>query len=107
VQGMPRMGEAVFYHPASRTLFLTDLAFNLHSVPGPFARTMLRLMGAWDRFGPSRLAHLFMKDKPALRRSIDQILEWDFDRITLTHGDVVETGGHELFERCWRESLPG
>ena len=29
------------------------------------------------------------------RATIDQILAWDFDRVTVTHGEVLEHGGKE------------
>jgi len=58
-------------------------------------------MGGYGHFGPSRLARSFMKDRPAVRRGIERILEWDFDRVTVTHGEVLETGGHALFEKAY------
>jgi len=30
-----------------------------------------------------------------VRGSIDRILSWDFDRVTVTHGEMVETEGRE------------
>jgi hypothetical protein len=105
VSGMPRIGEIVFFHPKSKTLMITDLAFNMGAEGGFLARTMLKLMGAYDRFGPSRLARSFMKDKAALRESVGHILEWDFERITLTHGDIVEQDGHRLLATAYEEAL--
>jgi hypothetical protein len=26
---------------------------------------------------------------------VDRILRWDFERVTMTHGDVLERGGRE------------
>lgn len=103
VAGAPRMGEVVFFHPGSRTLLLTDLAFNMRQVDGGIARFALKLMGAYGRFGPSRLARSFFKDREALRASLDRILAWDFDRIVVTHGEVVESGGRGLFEEAYRD----
>ena len=40
---------------------------------------------------------LGIRDRRAARASVDKILQWDFDRIIVTHGDVLETGGHERF----------
>ena len=55
----------------------------------------MRLVGAHSYFGPSRLARSMIKDRAALRASVDRILAWDFDRVVVTHGDLVETGGRE------------
>jgi hypothetical protein len=37
-----------------------------------------------------------IKDKRAMRKSIDRILEWDFDRVIMAHGQVVERDGRDL-----------
>jgi hypothetical protein len=29
-----------------------------------------------------------------MRASLDRILAWDFDRVTVAHGEILETGGH-------------
>jgi len=29
------------------------------------------------------------------------VLEWDFDRVILAHGAVLETGGKALFRAAW------
>jgi hypothetical protein len=93
-RGLPWLNEVVFFHPASRTLLLTDLAFNV-----PVGRVwgvplIFRLMGAEGVFGPHRLVRWAIRDKQAALQSLKAILEWDFDRITVTHGDIVESGGH-------------
>lgn len=54
-------------------------------------RLFLRIHGAYGRFGPTRLVRLLLRDRAALAR----ILGWDFDRIIVTHGDVLEHGGQE------------
>ena len=101
VEGAPVLGEIVFFHPSSRTLLLTDLCFNMVHSDSFITRLVLRIMGGYGHFGPSRLAKSFMKDKAAIRRGIDKILEWDFDRVTVTHGVVLERGGHEKFKQSY------
>ncbi|MEW6271408.1 MAG: DUF4336 domain-containing protein [Thermodesulfobacteriota bacterium] len=90
-EGAPFMNEVVFFHPASRTLILTDLAFNVRTRNR--ARLFHRLVGATDRFGPHLIVRLGIRDKAAARRSRDALLGWDFDRVVVAHGDVLETGG--------------
>ncbi len=41
------------------------------------------------------MLRLSIRDKSALRKSIDRILAWDFDRVIVTHGDVLECGGQD------------
>ena len=94
VGGCPQMSEWVFLHPATRTLILTDLAFNFQQVNSFVTRIFLRINGALGRFGPSRLARsFFMKDKAQVRTGIENILSWDFDRVVVAHGEVLEGGG--------------
>ena len=92
LRGCPRMEEIAFFHQASRTLVLTDLCFNMQSVAGLLPRFFFTLTGALDRFGPSRIFKTTIKDAAALRAGIDRVLEWDFDRVVVTHGDVLESG---------------
>lgn len=97
VRGMPKMNEVVFFHAASRSLIIADLAFNL-GPDGPWwFAGLMRAYGAWGRFGPTRLEKWMMRDRTAVRASMDRVLEWDFDRIIVGHGRNVETGGKQAF----------
>ena len=91
--GAPAINEVVFLHRSSRTLLLTDLAFNVPSGPGNRARIFHWLVGATGRFGPHRIVRAVIRDREAARRSLATILAWDFDRVIVTHGDVLERGG--------------
>ena len=96
VRGAPSMNEVVFLHRASRTLVCLDLCFNVRRSSSLFTRAFMRANGALGRFGPSRLfRYTILKDPAALRESVDRILDWDFDRVTVAHGDVLESGGRE------------
>jgi len=99
--GVPRMGEVVFFHAASKTLFLTDLAFNLH--PRDFVtRLFMRVNGGLERFGPTRIfRHVMLRDRAALRASLERVLRFDFERIVVTHGEIVPRGGRELFRAAF------
>lgn len=99
--GIPKIGEVVFVHKPSRTLLNTDMMHNVHHEPQWFARTAWRLMGSYGRFGPSRLERWFTKDRNALRASVDRVLSWDFDRVTVAHGEILETGGKDRVREGW------
>lgn len=96
-RGAPAVNEVVFFHPATRTLLLTDLAFNFPASRGAGlrARFFLWLVGAAGRWGPHRLMRLLIRDRAAARGSVEKLLQWNFDRVIVTHGEVLETGGHE------------
>ena len=96
VGGIPKLQEVVLLHRASRTLILTDLAFNIRQSDSWFTRFFMRLNGAYGHFGPSRIFRTLVKDRAALRSSLNRMQEWDFDRIIVTHGEVLETGGKSV-----------
>jgi len=98
VGGIPKLQEVVLLHRASRTLILTDLAFNIQQSDSWFTRFFMRLNGAYGHFGPSRIFRTLVKDRAALRSSLNRMQEWDFDRIIVTHGDVLETGGKSAMQ---------
>lgn len=103
-RGAPFMNEVVFFHPATRTVLFTDLVFNLpaHGMGNAASRLFFRLLGANGRFGPHRMVkYLFIRDRAAARESVERILRWDFERVTLTHGAVLEQGGHDAVRRAF------
>lgn len=102
IRGMPRLNEVVFFHAASRSLLIADLAFNL-GPDGPWLLGLImRTNGIWGRFGPSRFCKSMMRDKAAVRASLDRILEWDFDRVIVGHGRNLETKGKEIFREAFQ-----
>ena len=53
------------------------------------------LAGMARHFDTARVLNSFAVVEQA-RRSLDRILAWDFDRVVVAHGDVLERGGREL-----------
>ncbi len=72
---------------------LTDLAFNVPAGKVWGVPLVYRLMGAEGVFGPHRFIRWSIRDGNAALRSLRKILEWDFDRVIVTHGEILETGG--------------
>ena len=100
------VSEAVFLHRPSRTLILTDLVFHLRRTDRAFERWIWRLSGEWECFGPSRTARRFLLVDPGLVRSIlERILSWDFDRVIMAHGEILETGGPEAMRSAFASWL--
>jgi hypothetical protein len=99
-KGATQLNEVVFFHRASRSAIFTDLVFN---VPADFkdARIFYTVVGARGRFGPHRLVRTTIRDRKAARESVAKILEWDFDRVIVTHGDVLESGGKAKFAQAF------
>jgi hypothetical protein len=93
VRGYPLMNEVAFCHRASRTLLTSDLVFNIGADAARMTRIAFRLLGGYGRCGPTLSERLLIRDRAAARRSLERILAWDFDRVVLAHGHVLEHGG--------------
>jgi hypothetical protein len=94
-RGRPYENEVVFFHRRSRTLVLCDLAFNFGPTAAAPTRWLMKLLRSYGHFGPSTLDPFLIRDRDAARESLDRILAWDFDRVVVAHGDVLERGGRE------------
>jgi uncharacterized protein DUF4336 len=88
--------ETVFHHPASRSLISVDLIENFATSPHGPTRLYLELGGIHGKPGWSRLGRWLYRDRPAARASFDRLAAWDFDRILLAHGDIIERDGPRL-----------
>lgn len=100
--GIPKLNEFAFFHKPSRTLILTDLAFNIGKEGAWWTKLFFSLNDAYGKFGQSRLMRSMIKDKAALQNSLEKVYHWDFDRIVVSHGDIVETGGKEIMRRAFQ-----
>jgi len=96
VEGMPRLAENALLHRSSRTLVLTDLVFNLPWEPGEKIPFFLRWVSGFRSFpGTSRLVKMCVKDKAAVRESLERIVAADFDRIVVGHGLIMSSNAKE------------
>jgi hypothetical protein len=91
INGIPSYDEVVFFHRPSRTLVLSDISFNY--TPAQAASDP----GAATGLGPHDRIRAAITDHQALTESIEQVLRWPFDRVILSHGQIVETDGHAHF----------
>ncbi len=94
-RGFPLPNEVVFFHAATQTLIATDLAFNIQEDSPALTRLGFRALGGYGRLGPTWLERLLIRNRAAARASLARILEWDFERVIVAHGRVVERGGRE------------
>jgi len=88
-RGAPGVDEYVFYHRATRTLVVTDLAFNIERPRGLLANVVLFLMGCHRRFGQSRSFRYFVKDRSAAAEAAARMLSLPFQTLVMAHGEIV------------------
>ena len=109
VRGNKHIWEVAFYHRQSRTLLLVDLIENFTDKT-PNVNWVLSLwwkvvFRMWNNPKPAPEYQLGWKDRAAARRSLRKILEWDFDRIILSHGDLIEVNAKERAKEAWTRPL--
>jgi len=90
VAGALKMNEHVFFHEPSRSLVVSDLVFNIHRDANVPMAIVLWLNGAYAKTAQSRVWRFVVKDRIAAADSAAAILDFDFDRVVVGHGDVIE-----------------
>ena len=109
VRGSRWMWEVAFFHRASQTLSLVDLIENITDAT-PRVNWVLKLwwkglFRMWNKALPAPEYRMGWKDKAAAKASLKRILAWDFKRIILAHGDLVETDARQMAETAWASVL--
>jgi hypothetical protein len=90
-----QLDETVFVHHATRTLIASDITENFTTSPHWPTRLYLKMSGVHGKVGWSRLLRFVYRDRAAARRSVDALIEHDFDRVVIAHGDVIPAGGKD------------
>lgn len=94
IQGAPVARDTALLHVPSRTLILTELIFNFGDHEPLWTELLLRVaVGGEHHPGMSRPFKAGVKDEAAFKSSLAEILSWDFDRVIVGHGDVIESDG--------------
>ncbi|TNE51849.1 MAG: hypothetical protein EP343_03030 [Deltaproteobacteria bacterium] len=100
--------EVVVLHQPSRTLVVTDLVFNIPPSAPWMTRVAMRCLCGYPGCKTTLLERIGMQ-RDLARRELTTLLSWDFDRIVMAHGEVVETGGKEALRRAfqwlWKKKL--
>lgn len=96
------VNEVVFYHPGSKTLIITDSAFNFDNSFPTITQLAARVIGSYQVLKPSWLEKIAVKDKQTLKESIDRVLKWDFHRIIMAHGKIVESNAKSQLSKGYQ-----
>jgi hypothetical protein len=108
LRGTRVIREVAFFHRASRTLILVDLVENLTPATrgtNLFVRVLYRALRMWNRPGPAPEYRFPSRDQARVREGLERILAWDFDRVILSHGDLVTGDAKRIVARAWRKIL--
>lgn len=97
--GFVPLQEIVFYHSTSQTLILTDACFNFDRSFPLATRWAGQCLRSYGQLRPSILEKLATRDKLAVRQSVEQILQWAFQRIVVAHGAIVTRHAKAQFQQ--------
>ena len=101
IPGMPKLSETLFLHRTTGTLICCDLLLNFKRNDNWLTRLYLKLNCLYGKPGASKLAmNIAIQSRDAVREGIQNVLEWDFDRIIVSHGNIIETGGKEILRKA-------
>ena len=94
IQGAPEARDTALFHVPSRTLILTELIFNFGGDEPIWTELLLRVaVGGEHHPGMPRPVKAGVKDAAAFQSSLATIIGWDFYRVIVGHGDVIEQDG--------------
>jgi hypothetical protein len=101
--GMPKLNEFVFFHPQSKTLFVTDFCFNIMDDMGFGGWLLYNIFGTYQRFAVSKILIKFVTDQTAFRKSLATLFSYDFDNIVMSHGLVIIGEGRSKLQAALQE----
>jgi hypothetical protein len=111
VQGTRIMREVAMFHRVSRTLILVDLIENFTDATphtgGALKFWFKYVFRMWNNPRPAPEYRMGWSDRRAAATSLRRILAWDFQRIVLSHGDLIERDAHGAAFKAWVGILEG
>ena len=109
VRGTGIMREVAMFHRASRTLILVDLIENFTDATpntgGALKLWFKYVFRMWDNPRPAPEYRMGWSDRKAAATSLRRILAWDFQRIVLSHGDLIDRNAGEVAAKAWSRIL--
>lgn len=100
-RGADALSEVVFFHRATKTLIVCDTAENFGSSDHLPTRLYLKACGVENKFGLSPIVKATFTNKSAAKESVARVLAWDFERICLCHGSIVDSAAQERFQASY------
>ncbi len=103
IRGSKRMQEVVFLHRASRTLIVADLCEYFGSHSPWLTRVVARVSRMYERPRMPPDWQWTFHDREACRDSFQRLFAWDFDRVVLAHGALIESDAKRILrqEYAW------
>ena len=110
IQGTRIISEVAFVHKDSKTLILVDLLENIGDDYTHEAGLLLKfwwkaVFHMWNNPKAAPEYQAGWGDREVVRKGLEKILSWDFDRIILAHGNLVESNARAVLIKAWENVL--
>jgi len=109
IRGTRFIWEVAMVHKPTRTLLLVDAIENFTSATANVSWQLKALWRVafhmWNSPKPAPEYQLGWKDKSVARASLTRILEWEFDKIILSHGENITEDAKATARRAWTPPL--
>lgn len=100
-RSFPMANEVAVLHRPSRTLILTDLVFNVRPTSPLLTRAAMFCLCGYPGCRTTLLERATM-NRALAREELRTLLSWNFDRLIMAHGEVVETDGKQALAKAYR-----
>ena len=110
VRGTSFINEVAFFHPSTKTLILVDLIENIGDDYTHEAGLLLQfwwkaVFKMWNNPKPAPEYQIGWGDKSVVKKSLNRILAWDFERIIIAHGNLIENDAQAIANKAWENVL--
>jgi Domain of unknown function (DUF4336) len=105
LSGPSILNEFVFFHRNSQTLILTDTAFHFDEKFSFKTQLAAKFMGVYSKLSPSIFEKLAINEKVKVKKSAQKLMEWDFQRVIMAHGSIVEEDGKKMLKEGYEQFL--
>lgn len=104
IQGNRVINEVAFLHKESKTLILTD-SIELIGDSTPGTNLVLRfwwkyLLRMWNVPKPAPEYQMGWNDKVLAKKSMEQIMQWDFQQVIISHGENIVRQREDCCAEC-------
>jgi hypothetical protein len=110
VTGTRFMWEVVFFHKSSKTLIIVDLLENIGDDYQHPTGLLLRfwwkvVYKMWNNPKAAPEYQMGWGNKNIVKIALNKILDWNAERVILSHGEIVESNVKNTLQSAWKKIL--
>lgn len=109
IQGNRVINEVAFLHEPSKTLILVDsielIGDRTHGTTWILRFWWKYLLRMWNVPKPAPEYQMGWKDKTLAKKSMDEIMQWDFNQVIISHGENITKDAKNVVRSAWKSIL--